>query len=175
MIYKKKSFEPRQNILFLIVGMMIGSFSMIGQENPPIPIDVEVRTARFLDFGAFTTGTGPGSIRIYPDSTPVPTGDVTMINGRVVTSALFDVYANPGTIVNIIPASPQFILYGSNGGQMTVNISDVDYSTGSTFITTANADMPNEVYIGGTLNVGNTESNPAGEYSGTIIINFIQE
>ncbi|SDS40687.1 DUF4402 domain-containing protein [Christiangramia echinicola] len=162
--------------LYLGMIFMIFSFQVASQENPPIPIEVEVRTARFLDFGAFTTGVGTGQLHISYDSTPTPTGDVYMINGRVVTSALFDVYANPGTIINIMPASPNFILYGSDGGQMTVSIADSDYSTGSTFITTANADMPNEVYVGGTLDVSSIDSaNPAGKYTGTIIINFIQE
>lgn len=168
----------RPNLQFLAIGIifMIFSFPVIAQENPPIPVDVEVRTARFLDFGAFSTGVGTGKIHISYDSTPTPSGDIYMINGKVVTSALFDVYANPGTIINMMPASSRFILTGSNGGEMYVSIADSDYSTGSTFITTANANMPNEVYVGGTIDVSSIDSaNPAGQYTGTIIINFIQE
>ena len=173
--------KARKSVLrkyFQITGIMILmllSAPVIGQENPPIPINVEVRTARFLDFGAFTTGNGVGSIRISPDSNPVPNGDVFMIRGRVVTSALFDVYANPGTIVNMVPAQANFQLAGSEGGNLNVTISNEDFSTGPTFITTANSNMPNEVYVGGTLNIGSIESNPSGQYTGTIIINFIQE
>lgn len=175
MIKARKSNLKR---IFKFIGfpvMVLLTAPVSAQENPPIPINVEVRTARFLDFGAFTTGSGVGKIRISPDSNPVATGDIYMIRGRVVTSALFDVYANPGTIVNIMPAQPTFQLNGSEGGNLYVSISEGDYSTGSTFITTANANMPNEVYIGGTLNVGSIESNPSGQYTGTIIINFIQE
>ncbi len=155
---------------------LFGSVGSYAQENPPIPIQVEVRTARFLNFGAFTTGSGTGTLHVSHDSRPTTTGDAIIINSQNITSALFDVYANPGTIINIMPASNSFELTGSNGGSLFVNIDDTDFSTGPTFITTANITTPNEVYMGGTLNVSNVNTeNPPGNYSGTIIINFIQE
>lgn len=167
-----KCFQP----IYMVIILLVYNLPLIGQENPPIPIEVEVRTARFLNFGSFTTGNATGTVRVSYDSTPTTTGDVILINGQTVTSALFDVYALPGTVINIIPASNSFELTGSNGGSMLVTISDSDFSTGPTFITQANPNSPNEVYVGGTLNVSSVDAaNPPGLYNGTIIINFIQE
>jgi hypothetical protein len=163
-------------IKLLVLICFFGTISSYAQENPPMPIEVEVRTARFLNFGAFTTGSGTGTVHVSHDSRPTTTGDAIIINSQDITSALFDVYANPGTIINIMPASNSFELTGSNGGSLFVNIDDTDFSTGLTFITRANSTTPNEVYMGGTLNVSNVNAeNPPGNYSGTIIINFIQE
>jgi hypothetical protein len=161
---------------FLGLFLLLGNIQGFAQENPPIPIDVEVRTARFLDFGAFITGNSTGTVHVSYNSTRTATGDVILINGKNVTSALFDVFAIPGTIINIVPASSNFTLTGSNGGTMYLSIADSDFSTGPTFITQGNSNTPNEVYVGGTLNVSSVDSaNPPGNYTGTIIINFIQE
>jgi hypothetical protein len=164
------------NLKLPVLIWLLGTLGSYAQENPPMPIEVEVRTARFLDFGAFTTGSSTGTVHVSHDSRPTTTGDAIIINSQDITSALFDVYANPGTIINLMPASNNFELTGSNGGSLFVNIDDSDFSTGPIFITTANSTTPNEVYMGGTLNVSNVNSeNPPGNYSGTIIINFIQE
>jgi hypothetical protein len=154
-----------------ILGLLLMLVTIPGfaQENPPIPIEVEVRTARFLDFGAFVTGNSTGTVHVSYDSTPTATGDVILINSQNVTSALFDVYALPGTIINIVPAASSFTLTGSNGGTMYLSIADSDFSTGPTFITQGNPNTPNEVYV------GVDSANPPGNYTGTIIINFIQE
>jgi hypothetical protein len=155
---------------------MLVNIQGFAQENPPIPIDVEVRTARFLNFGAFITGNSTGTVHLSYNSTRTATGDVILINTPTVTSALFDVYALPGTIINIVPAANSFTLTGSNGGTMYLRIADSDFSTGTTFITQGNPITPNEVYVGGTLEVSSVDSaNPPGNYTGTIIINFIQE
>lgn len=169
----KSLFRISLLILLLLIG---GNTAVSAQENPPVPIDVEVRTARFLDFVAFVTGNATGTIHVSHDSTPTTTGDVILVDSQRITSALFDVYALPGTIINIMPASGNFELTGSNGGSMYLNIADSDFSTGPTFVTQGSPSIPHEVYVGGTLNVSSVDSaNPPGNYSGTIIINFIQE
>ncbi len=47
---------------FLVI--LLFSVDVFSQENPPIPIQVEVRTSRFLDFGAFTVGASGGTISV---------------------------------------------------------------------------------------------------------------
>ncbi len=171
--YIKSSFRISGIIVLFIFAFPT---TISAQENPPVPIDVQVRTARFLDFGAFVTGNGTGTLHVSYDSTPTTTGDVIIVDGQRITSALFDVFALPGTIINILPASNNFELTGSNGGTMYLNIADSDFSTGPTFVTQGSPTIPHEVYVGGTLNVSSVDSaNPPGNYSGTIIINFIQE
>lgn len=164
------------NKWLLATSIFILGITANAQEHPPRPIEVEVRNSRFLNFGTFTTDNSGGSIAVYPDSNSTTTGNVVQMNmGEVVTSALFDVFAIPGTIINIVPASPTFVLKGDNGGEMTLTISQNDFSTGATFITNQPPTSPNEVYVGGTLQVGSPAANPPGRYTGTIIINFIQE
>lgn len=159
----------------IIAICLLFSIPSIAQEMPPVPVQVEVRTSRFLNFGTFTTGSGVGTINVDANSNRITTGDVFILSGQPVTSALFDVYANPGTVINIIPAQANFTLTGSNGGSMLVEVNNSDISTGPTFITSSNVNSPNEVYIGGTLKIGDISANPPGQYNGTIIINFIQQ
>ncbi|MGE5393338.1 MAG: DUF4402 domain-containing protein, partial [Candidatus Saccharibacteria bacterium] len=65
---------------------------------------------------------------------------------------------------------PDALLTGSNGGTLTLKIGDS--STRSPFITRS---QYTDVFIGGTLIVGPLTANPAGAYSGTFQVTFIQE
>jgi hypothetical protein len=142
-------------------------------ENPPIPIQVEVNTAQFLDFGVFAHGTSGGTVSVDYNGNRTSTGEIALLNiGPSVTPALFDVTANPGTIIQI-QTNPNIRLDGSNGGSIYLNFDS--YSLGQTFITTANPPATNAIYIGGTLSIGNASANPPGQYSGTATITFIHQ
>lgn len=159
--------------LFTIL-ILLGGREMIAQENPPVPVQVEVNTAQFLNFGAFTVGENGGTVTVDHTGTRTWTGDVTLLNsGSTVSPALYDVYANPGTIITIThPAI--FELTGTSGQKIYLEINS--YSTGNTFVSTQNADIPNSVYIGGTLHVGSSYANPPGQYSSrNIKITFNQQ
>ncbi|MFD1095893.1 DUF4402 domain-containing protein [Salegentibacter chungangensis] len=162
-------------LLFLMFGLSLSAQN--NPENPPRPLRVEVRTARNLNFGTFTIGNNGGTIYVSPVANPtrIVTGDIIELNREPVTSAIFDVYANPGTVINIVPASSVFTLTGSNGQTLELRITDMDYSENPTFIAKGPHTIPQEVYIGGTLSVSNITTNPAGQYAGNITINFIQE
>ena len=168
----------QQNLKYILnlgIGLLIfsSSFSVFAQENPPIPVQVEVNTAQFLNFGTFTVGNGIGTVTINSDGNRTNTGDSFLLNmGTTPSAALFDVTANPGTIIQIQPQS-SINLTGSNGGSIALNIDS--YSTGQTFITTASPPFTNPVYIGGTLTIGNSSANPPGQYSGTFTLTFIQQ
>lgn len=164
-----------KNLLLTFVLLLI-SFSgnvVKAQELPPIPVDVQVSTEQFLNFGAFTVGDAGGTVNVDHTGTRTWTGDVTLLNlGGPVTPALFDVYVNPGTLVTIShPAS--FELLGDNGNKIYLEVNS--YSTGQNFISTSAAEVPNSIYIGGTLQLGNSQANPPGKYSGTITITFNQQ
>ncbi|WP_165499025.1 DUF4402 domain-containing protein [Gramella sp. KN1008] len=159
----------------LIIGLLpvlLSYHQMAAQENPPIPVEVEVNTAQFLDFGAFTVGENGGTVSVDHTGTRTWTDDITLLNsGSTVSPALFDVYANPGTIITITHP-PSFEL--TRGGQK-ISLEINSYSTGNTFISTQNSDIPNPVYIGGTLTLGSPSANTPGRYSGTIMITFNQQ
>jgi len=166
----------KKTINCVIFGLIFTLFSVSAkaQENPPIPVQVEVNTAQFLNFGAFTTGISGGTVIVDWNGTRTATGDVILLSmGQPVSPALFDVTANPGTIIQIQPQS-SINLSGSNGGNITLNIDS--FSTGQTFITTASPPFAaNPVYVGGTLTVGNSSASPSGQYNGFFTLTFIQQ
>lgn len=146
------------------------------QENPPVPIQVEVRTSRNLNFGSFTTGTSGGNVSISWDSQRAVNGDIFELNfGEPVSAALFDVYANPGTIIQIQDYG-ETELNNGNGGIIFLTIDS--FSTGQrTFITQSPSTLiPNEVFIGGTLRIpGDNSGTLPGKYQGSFTLDFIHQ
>jgi hypothetical protein len=142
------------------------------QEMPPRPISVTVVTSQNLSFGNFAQGALGGTVIVYSNGTRSRTGDIVLLNGGSVSPALFDVVANPGTLITIVNGS-DVSLNGNNGGTMMLHIGAS--STGSPFITTVARPTPTHVYIGGTLTVGNPGANPPGDYSGTFQVTFVQQ
>lgn len=150
-----------------------GFFSVVAQENPPVPIRVEVNTSQFLNFGAFTTGINGGTVTVNYEGNRTHTGDIYLLNlGASPSPALFDVTANPGTIIQI-SAPTNVELTGTNGGTIFLDINS--FSTGQTFITTANPPGVNEVFVGGTLRVDNQSAAPPGRYNGQFNLTFIHQ
>ncbi len=165
----------KKTINYVIFGLIFTLFSFYAkaQENPPIPVQVQVSTAQFLNFGDFIVGSGIGTVTINSNGSRSNTGDTYLLNiGATPSAALFDVTANPGTIIQIQPQS-SITLDGSNGGSMTLNIDG--YSTGQTFISTASPPSVNSVYVGGTLTSGGSSANPPGQYTGNFTLTFIQQ
>lgn len=143
------------------------------QEPPPRPIAVYVNPAQGLIFGAFFQGMSGGTIIVYPDGSRTVSGSIVAANlGYPFSPAIFEVEANPGTLVSIMNG-PDVTLTGSSGGSLTLHIGAA--STGSSFISTATPPTRNIVRIGGTLIVGSPLANPSGSYSGTFNVTFIQE
>ncbi|MBE7638873.1 MULTISPECIES: DUF4402 domain-containing protein [Salegentibacter] len=165
------------NHTFLFLLLIFSVLEIKAQENPPIPIEVEVRTSRNLNFGSFTAGSAGGNVTVSYDDQRTVDGDIFELNfGQPVSAALFDVYANPGTIIQIEDMGP-FILENQDTGlqiQLLIN----SFSTGHrTFVTQApNAQVPNEVFVGGTLRIPSDNSgNLPGTYFGTFTLNFIHQ
>ncbi len=160
--------------IFTFLSLMSLAFSEVAaQENPPIPVKVEVRNAMSLNFGSFTVGNSGGSVTVTYDKRILQTGDIYLLDfGANRTPALFDVTANPGTILQI-QAPTNVELTGSNGGTIYLDINS--FSTGQTFITTAVPPQVNEVFVGGTLRIDNSSAAPAGSYNGTFTLTFIHQ
>jgi len=144
-----------------------------GQEMPPRPIDVTVNLSQNLNFGAFYHGNVGGSVIIYNDGSRSSTGDIVLLTmGYTFSTGLYDVVANPGTLVSILNG-PNAILTGNNGGSMILQIGESD--PGSPFIIITTPPASTQVRIGGTLYVGNPITNPPGNYGGTFDVTFVQE
>lgn len=140
------------------------------QEKPPKPIIVTVSTLQHLSFGTFIQSGSNGTITVTHQGMRTATGSVILPNmSSTVTAALFEVEALPGTLITIING-PDSQLSGSKGGLLILKLEQSN--TGSPFITTSDR---TDVFIGGTLTVGSLLANPAGAYSGTFTVTFIQQ
>jgi hypothetical protein len=171
--------SPRQYCLLKRLGLpflwcifSLIAFSAKAQERPPRPVTVRVSTAQHLQFGSFIQTGSSGTVSVDYTGTRTATGSVILPNissSAFPTPALFIVDAEPGTLITILNG-PDAILTGSNTGTMTLKIGDA--STRSPFVTRS---QYTDVFIGGTLIVGPLSANPAGSYSGTFTVTFIQE
>jgi len=158
--------------IIIPVILLLLSQEVIAQEPPPRPIVVTV-TSQGLSFGAFTHGASGGTVTISSGGIRSSTGDVVQLGlGYLYSTALYEVVANPGTVISLLNG-PDVLLPGSNGGSLSLNIGDSDL--GSPFVTTVAYPVPTELNVGGTLTVGNSLANPPGNYSGSFDITFVQE
>jgi hypothetical protein len=97
-----------------------------------------------------------------------------VLAGGLGQPAIFIVELLPGRLVNIMISPQTTTLTRIAGGEtMTMTIGPTD--KGTSFVTSAGHPFRTPVQIGGTLHVGNIASNPAGEYTGTFNVTFIQE
>ena len=158
-------------LTFLML-FLFGIFPVVAQENPPVPIKVEVRNAQGLNFGSFVVGPSGGTISIEPSGEKVPSTDIFPLDfGTQEHYAIFDVYANPGTIVQI-QQPPNLQLSGPSGSNVILSINpSTQTSTGSSFIVTQN---PQPVFVGGTLTL-TPGAAPPGQYNGTFTLTFIHQ
>jgi hypothetical protein len=142
-------------------------------ESPPRPITATASIPQNLSFGAFYHGNTGGSVIIFPNGSRSSTGDVVLLTmGYFFSPGLYEVVANPGTIISILNG-PDAILTGSNGGLLRLKIGD-SYPP-SPFVMSTMPPNATQLMIGGTLIVENPLSNPPGNYSGTFDITFVQE
>jgi len=169
--YINKCTKLNYRISGIIMLFLISSI-ITAQEPPPRPV-VITPTAQGLSFGAFYHGAAGGTVTISETGVRSSTGDVVLLSlGYTYTSALFEVVANPGTLISILNG-PDAVLPGSNGGSITLQLGLSDPA--SPFVTTVLYPIPTLLNIGGTIIIGNSAANPPGNYSGTFDITFIQE
>lgn len=162
-----------QLVSFAMVALFLGIFRAQAQELPPRPVEVEANSAQFLNFGAFTAGNGRGTVSVDYSGTRSYSGEVYLLNmGEPASPALFDVTANPGTILNVL-VQEGIILQGENGGRMRLELDS--FSPGKMFISRTQPPHVNSLYMGGTLYLENISANPPGRYSGTFTITIIHQ
>ncbi len=167
----------REVILYILctaIGLFAISIFSSAQEKLPKPISVTVVTTQDLSFGEFTQGSSGGTISVSPAGLRSSSGTVVPLSlgGLSYSAALFEIRANPGTVIGILNG-PDVALTRSGGGSMNLHLGSS--SPSSPFITTAIPPSTTSLTIGGTLTVGTPAANPPGNYSGVFYITFIQE
>jgi hypothetical protein len=144
-------------------------FPAIAQEKPPKPM--QVSTTQNLSFGAFIQGNIGGTVIVDPHGSRSVYGDLIPVNmGYQYLPAIFEIDANPGSLITIV-FGPDVTLTGNHGGTLLLH---VDTSLPhSPFVNPIGSST--QVRIGGTLTVGNSIANPAGNYIGNFSITFVQQ
>ena len=165
--------------LFAFILLYIGIVPLFAQSGPDLPQrTATVRATQALNFGDMTilSGSSGGTVSVDHNGSRSSTGSVIMLNmGNPVQPAIFEVKICPGRMINVtFPTTTT--LMGSNGGSMTLHLGPTSIGgSGSTFISNKGCDDIHLIRVGGTLDVGNIGSNPAGLYSGTFSLTFIQQ
>lgn len=174
---EKKEIQKFLLQFFFLTAVFLFAFSckaeaQLRPPDPPRPVTIAA-TAQTLSFGAFYHGSLGGTVNVDPYGTRTASGDVVLLNmGYTFTAAHFTITANPGTPISLI-LQQNVTLSGSNGGSMTLDIKGTNPVT--PFVTSAQYPVPTDLYIGGTITVGNSTSNPPGNYSGSFYITRINE
>ncbi len=159
--------------LIIIALLLCCSYTLRAQEKPPRPVQITVSPSQGLYFGAFSQGGSGGTVILSPTGVRSSTGSIILLNlGFTFAAAIFQVDAEPGTIVTIVNGT-DVTLTGSGGGSMMLHIGTA--SPTSPFIATAISPSRTQIRIGGTLTVGNSLSSPPGSYSGTFSVTFVQQ
>jgi len=152
-------------LLFLIFA--VGFFAPVqAQQKPPKPISVRVYIMQSLDFGTFCVGAaGAKTVSVDTNGQRTYSGNVILL-GSGSSAALFIVTALPGTFIHVDTGRPSQ-LTGPGGAILTLTLGN-SYPA-SPFV--AMGDYTG-VNIGGTLSFN---AAPAGYYSGTFSVIFMQE
>lgn len=139
------------------------------QQRPPRPM--KVIKYQDMNFGTVIQGNSGGTVIISPSGIRSTTGDVILPPlGSQGTEAIFEVKADPGTLITIVFGSTTL-----TNGAHTMNLVLGPSSPLSPFVNTLQPTGVTMVHLGGTLTVGNPSSVPAGNYSGSFTVTFIQQ
>ncbi|MEB2780501.1 DUF4402 domain-containing protein [Algoriphagus sp. C2-6-M1] len=125
-----------------------------------------------LNFGDMILSETSGTVTINPAGDRTATGNIILLNNSEINPLILSVEAPYGSNIQIQFGTEQ-LLYGSNGGQLglTLNASNPV----SPFTSLATPPQRTTIYIGGTLSLGTRSTTPAGVYSGSVTLVFIQE
>lgn len=138
------------------------------------PSSLEVYLVQDLSFGSFFTGSSGGAVVITPEGNRTVSGTVIALPLSPGTPAIFEVSLVPNRMVHIsFPSSVTLRRTGGSEG-MTVTGFTSD-KPGNSFVTKGGHPFINPVRVGATLNVGNADNHPAGNYTGSFTVTFIEE
>ncbi|WP_321438012.1 DUF4402 domain-containing protein [uncultured Bacteroides sp.] len=176
------SFREKQIVLLLsfIFCLSFYSTQVKGQNYAPdLPQrSGTVSSTQNLQFGDLTiqSGSSGGTVSVGYDGSRTATGNVCLLNlGNTPHQAIFEFKLCPGRTVTITYPETT-LLTGSNGGSITLHVGPTNFGTsGSVFTSNKGCDDVHLIYVGGTIDVGSIASNPAGLYTGSFSLTFVQE
>lgn len=167
LIYKSIYYKPALSIICSLALAFL-CLSAVAQEKPPQPM--LITPVQNLSFGAFIQGNVGGNVIIDPQGSRTVTGDLIPANmGYSYYPAIFQIDAIPGSVITIV-FGPDVDLPGNHGGKISLHVNTS--LPQSPFISKTSSTL---VRVGGTLTVGDSGHNPAGDYFGSFLITFVQQ
>lgn len=139
-------------------------------QRPPRPM--KIITYQDMSFGTIIQGNSGGSVIISPSGIrSIGSGDNILPSiGTPGAEAIFEIKADPGTLITIVFGSTTL-----TNGAHSMNLVLGPSLPSSPFINTLTSTGVTLVHLGGTLTVGTALANPAGIYSGSFTVTFIQQ
>jgi hypothetical protein len=145
-----------------------------GQTPFSPPNRLQVYLVQDLSFGSFFTGTSGGAVVITPEGNRTVSGTVIVLPCSPGTPAILEVRLTPNNMVHI--SFPSSATLRSTGGNETMTVTGfTSDKPGNSFVTARGRPFINPVRVGATLNAGNTANHPAGNYTGSFTVTFIEE
>ncbi len=168
-------FERHMFLLIFFCCMVVST--VVAQPDLPNR-SIVVSATQTLYFGELSviSGSAGGTVIVSPNGTRSSTGQAVLINsGNMPHQAIFELKlcAGRSVLVNYISSIE---LIGSNGGKLILDLGPTNFgSSGSVFTSNLGCDDIHLIQVGGTLHVGPMTSNPAGVYTGSFVLTFIQQ
>jgi len=132
-----------------------------------------MKVTKFQDmsFGSVILGNSGGTVIMSPTGIRSKTGDAILPSlGSQGSEAVFEVKAAPGTLITFLLGSTTL-----SNSTYSMNLQLGPSEPVPPFINTVQPNGITDVHIGGILTVGNAQQNPAGNYSGSFTVTFIQQ
>ena len=141
-------------------------------QRPPRPM--KIIKYQDMNFGSVIQGNSGGTVIISTSGIRSTTGSVILPSlGSPGNEAIFEVKADPGTLITIVFGSTTLSPNGSPSTTMNLVLGPSFPS--SPFINTLQPSGVTLVHLGGTLTVPSAGSIPAGDYIGSITVTFVQQ
>ncbi len=156
------------NFIYAVLILVLSGFHVEAQESP-----ISVHTIQNISFGTYFQGHNGGTVNISNKGSRTVSGDIIPARMGSYYPAIIELEAVPGSIISILQGE-EIKMYGSNGGYLTLQLSEPD--KGSSFMIPEDENSENTlIRIGGTLIIGDAQSSPSGNYSGDFSITFVYE
>lgn len=169
-----------KQIIYPLLFLVIGGGTVLAQAPPTLPLrtPMMVEPVIPLKFGEFTAPIGStGTVTVTTTGDRTAGGEV-YLRGGAVQQGQFEFSLLPGRMVIIrYPITTNIGGSGVGGGQLTLtNLtfrleSGTILETGSGYIrfrSNTGSNPFHRLYMGGTLNVGTTITNPPGDYHSSV-------
>ncbi len=162
-----------------IVFILLFAVAYKGYSQPGLPQrSATVNVTQMLNFGALTieAGSSGGTATVDYNGDRTKSGSVILLSmGPTAQQAIYEFKLCPGRMVTLTYPSTVTIT-GNNGGSLLLHLGNTSLGpSGTVFYSNQGCDDIQHISQGGTIDVGSMSSNPAGTYTGSFAVTFVQQ